>query len=270
MESSSPQGSFWDHLDVLRGVLLRVLAVALLFGIIAFLFKEELFSFVLAPKSPDFITYRIVDSLCATFGVESPAAFDVQLINTGLARQFVIHMKTAMCAGVLFASPYIVYQLFSFISPGLYEKERRYAMMLASGGYVMFMAGVAVSYLVVFPVTFQFLGTYQVEGDVVNMIDLESYMSTLSVMCLCMGAVFEMPVLAALFARAGVLRSAMMTRYRRHAIVAILVAAAIITPTSDVFTLLIVSLPMWLLYEISILIVKRLQRPGSTVETVAA
>lgn len=256
MDTSSARGSFWEHLDVLRGVLLRIIVVAFLFGIVAFIFKDALFAFVLAPKSADFVTYRLIGRMCEALGVEAPAAFHVQLINTGLAQQFMIHVKTAFCVGVLCASPYIVYQLFAFVAPGLYARERHYAITVATGGYVMFVIGVAVSYLIIFPLTFRFLGTYQVAGDVVNMIDIESYISTLLVMSLCMGVVFEIPVLSYLLALTGLLDAQFMCRYRRHAIVVILVAAAVITPTSDVFTLMIVSLPMWLLYEASIRIVR--------------
>lgn len=262
-KTASDEASFWDHLDVLRGVLLRSIVVAVGFGVVAFFFKDQLFDLVLAPKSPDFITYRLIDRMLLAFGMPALPPFHVELINTGLAQQFMTHMKTAFCAGVLCASPYIVYQLFAFISPALYARERRYAIRLTSAGYLLFMVGVSVSYFIVFPLTFQFLGTYQVASDVVNMIDLESYMSTLVMMCLCMGIVFEMPVLAWLLALAGILKPNFMTEYRRHAIVVILVVAAIITPTSDVFTLMIVSLPMWLLYEVSILLVKSVSKGGS-------
>ena len=129
-------------------------------------------------------------------------------------------------------------------------------MPIVLGGYVMFMFGVLISYYLIFPLTFRFLGTYQVSEDVVNMISLQSYMSTLVLMSLSMGIVFEMPVVSWLMARMGLLSASFMTRYRRHAIVVILIVAAIITPTSDVFTLLMVSLPMWMLYELSVLIVR--------------
>ncbi|MCI7162038.1 MAG: twin-arginine translocase subunit TatC, partial [Butyricimonas virosa] len=124
-------------------------------------------------------------------------------------------------------------------------------------GYIMFMVGVLISYFLIFPLTFRFLGTYQVSDQVENMISLQSYISTLLMMSLAMGIVFEIPILSWLFAKLGFISADFMRRYRRHAVVIILVVAAIITPTSDVFTLLLVSLPMWLLYEVSILIVKR-------------
>ena len=248
--------SFWDHLDVLRTIIIRIILVTVVCGIVAFLFKEELFAVVLAPRNPDFVTYRLLVRVRGFFGGDAPDNPVIQLINTGLAEQFVIHMKTALCAGVLCASPYTLYQLFRFVSPALYANERRFALPIVVGGYVMFMLGVLISYYLIFPLTFRFLGTYQVSEDVVNMISLQSYMSTLTLMSISMGIVFEMPVVAWLMARMGLLTASFMNRYRRHAIVVILIVAAIITPTSDIFTLLMVSLPMWLLYEVSVCIVR--------------
>ena len=248
--------SFWDHLDVLRTIIIRIILVTVVCGIVAFLFKEELFAVVLAPRNPDFVTYRLLVRVSGFFGGDAPDNPVIQLINTGLAEQFVIHMKTALCAGVLCASPYTLYQLFRFVSPALYANERRFALPIVVGGYVMFMLGVLISYYLIFPLTFRFLGTYQVSEDVVNMISLQSYMSTLTLLSISMGIVFEMPVVAWLMARMGLLTASFMNRYRRHAIVVILIVAAIITPTSDIFTLLMVSLPMWLLYEVSVCIVR--------------
>lgn len=166
-------------------------------------------------------------------------------------------MKTALYAGILCVSPYILYQLMRFISPALYEDEKSYVYKVVGLGYVMFIVGVLLSYFLIFPLTFRFLGTYQVSGDVANMISLESYISTLMGMNLMMGLVFELPIICWLFAKLGFLTADFMKNYRKHAVVLILIIAAIITPTSDVFTLSLVSFPMWLLYEISILIVNR-------------
>lgn len=251
------QQSFWDHLDELRRVIFRILGVALAFAVVAFIFRDELFAVVLVPKENCFITYRLLSRLASVFSGSAAESFDVPLINTGLAMQFVIHMKIAFAAGVVCASPYIIYQLFRFVSPALYADERRYAVRVVGGGYVMFIIGMAVSYFLIFPLTFRFLGTYQVSSDVANLISLESYVEVLVMMSVAMGIVFEMPVVAWLFARLGFLNDTFMRRYRRHAIVVILIVAAVITPTSDIFTLLAVSLPMWLLYEGSIHLVAR-------------
>lgn len=262
MATNANKQSFWEHLDVLRAVIVKIIAVAVVFGIIAFCFKEELFAIVLAPKNDGFITYRFFNRISEWAGVENKS-FTVQLINTGLAQQFIIHMKTALYAGVLCASPYILYQLFRFVSPALYANERRYVVRVVGGGYFMFVIGVLVSYFLIFPLTFRFLGTYQVSGEVTNLITLDSYISTLVLMCLSMGIVFEIPILSWLFAKLGFLSTDFMRKYRKHAIVIILVVAAIITPTSDIFTLSLVALPMWLLYEVSIFIVNKTNTRGN-------
>ena len=255
--SESEKQSFWDHLDILRASLVKIAAVTAVFAVVAFFFKEALFSVILAPKDADFITYRWLYFFSGWVTDEQAQDFYVKLINTGLAQQFMIHMKVAMCTGVLCASPYILYQLFRFVSPALYANERKYVVRVVGYGYIMFMVGVLISYFLIFPLTFRFLGTYQVSDQVENMISLQSYISTLLMMSLAMGIVFEIPILSWLFAKLGFISADFMRRYRRHAVVIILVVAAIINPTSDVFTLLLVSLPMWLLCEVSIWIVKR-------------
>ena len=256
MAAEADTQSFWEHLDVLRAAIVRSAAVAAVFGIAAFFFKEELFAVVLAPKNDGFVTYRLFGRIAAWAG-GAVEPFSVRLLNTELAQQFIIHMKTALCAGVLCASPYILYRLFRFVSPALYDNERRYAVRVVAGGYAMFSLGVLVGYFLIFPLTFRFLGTYQVSGEVDNLIALDSYISSLVTMCLAIGIVFEIPMLSWLFARLGFLSADFMRCYRKHAIVIILVVAAIITPTSDVFTLSLVALPMWGLYEASLLIVRR-------------
>ena len=158
---------------------------------------------------------------------------------------------------LLVVSPYVLYVLFHFVAPGLYTHERRYALGAVSSGYVMFLLGVLLNYFVIFPLTFQFLGTYQVRGDVSNVISLESYISMMLMLCLVMGVVFELPVVSWLLAKMGILHAEQMCRYRRHAVVVILIVAAVITPTGDPFTLSLVALPIYLLYELSIFVVRK-------------
>lgn len=246
---TEPQ-TFWDHLDVLRASLIRMAIVVIGFTVVAFLMKDTLFSIVLAPRSSHFVTYQLL-------GAED---FTLHLMNTGLTEQFMIHVRTALYAGVLLASPYILYELFRFVSPGLYANERRYTVWIVGAAYLMFIIGTFVNYFVVFPMTVHFLGTYQVSPDVANMLTLQSYIDTLLGMSLIMGVVFELPVVCAVMGRMGLITNRMMTAYRRHAIVAILVVAAIITPTTDIFTLMVVSLPIYLLYELSIQIVRITKR----------
>lgn len=249
---NSEAATFWQHLDVLRWVLLRSLVVAVIFAVAAFCMKDWLFAVVLAPRTSDFITFQW---LCIE-------PFSIHLMNTGLTEQFMTHMRMAIYVGLLCAAPYIIYELFRFVSPGLYQNERRAGFWIVTSGYVMFMMGTLLNYLLIFPLTVRFLGTYQVSAEVENMLTLQSYTDTLISMSLIMGVIFELPVISAILGRMGILSSHLMSRYRRHAIVAILIVAATITPTTDVFTLIIVSLPIWILYEFSILLL-RVMRPSS-------
>lgn len=257
---NSNQLTFWEHLDELRTCIVRIFVVITLFTIIAFCFKDLLFSIILAPKHADFITYRFFESLGAS--VES---FSIQLINTELAQQFLIHIKIAFFAGCLLVSPYILYSLFKFISPALYTSEKKIVVKAVGGGYVMFLLGVLLTYFLIFPLTFRFLGTYQVSDEVVNYISLTSYIGTLLMLCLLMGIMFEIPIVSWILARFGFLHADFMKQYRRHAIVAICVIAAIITPTADAFTMFVVALPIYVLYEISIFIVKQTNQHSKSV-----
>ncbi len=238
--------TFWEHLDELRGSLIRMAIAAIAMGLVAFAMKETLFDIVLAPSKADFFLYRIV-------GAEP---FDIKLINTGLAEQFTIHMKVALTMGLLVASPYILYLLFHFVSPALYENEKRYSVRITLGAYLMFIVGVALNYFLVFPLTVRFLGTYSVSADIENMLTLSSYVDSLLMMSLWFGIIFELPVVCWMLGKFGLLKAEWMTRYRRHAIVAILIIAAIITPTGDIFTLMVVSLPIYILYEASVILVR--------------
>lgn len=242
--------TFWEHVDVLRGCLVRIIVVTVVCGLAAFNFKETLFSIVLAPSRYSFVSYRLLHA--------SP--FHINLVNIGLTEQFMIHVKTAFSFGFLVASPYVLYALYRFIAPALYRRERHYAVRVVLGGYVMFVLGLLVNYFIIFPLTVRFLGTYQVSSSVHNMLSLQSYIDTLLMMSLMFGILFEIPVISWLLALFGLLKAEWMQRYWRQALVAIVVIAAVITPTGDAFTLAIVSLPIWLLYEVSILIVRAANR----------
>lgn len=249
---------FWDHLDELRSCLLKALAAVVLCAVAAFCCKELLFAIVMAPSRSDFVTYRLFTRLT---GVSSE--FHIDLFNPELAQQFLVHMRVALWMGLLVVSPYVLYLLFHFVAPGLYAHERRYAVSAVGSGYLMFLMGVALNYFIIFPLTFRFLGTYQVSPDVPNRIALTSYVGMLLMLCLVMGVMFELPVLSWLLAKVGVLKAEFMTRYRKHAIVAIVILAAVITPTGDAITMSVVALPIYLLYEVSVLVVKRVSAKKS-------
>lgn len=272
--------TFWEHLEELRGTILRALAATMVVAVAAFVCKDWLFAVVMAPSRPDFITYRLMDGALSSFsspeatathGSPTPSeptdlpvsTFHVDLFNPDLAAQFVIHMRMALWAGLLVISPYILYLLFRFVSPGLYAHERRYAVRAVLGGYVMFLMGVALNYFVIFPFAFRFLGTYQVDPSVPNQISLSSYVGMLLTLSLVMGVLFELPVLSWLLGKVGLLKSQWMKHYRKHAVVVILILAAVITPTGDAFTLALVALPIYLLYEFSILLVRRTEKMES-------
>ena len=243
---------FWGHLDELRASIVKIIVAVLVAGIAAFCCKDLLFSVVMAPSRDSFITYRLFSRLTG-----HASRFSVDLFNPELAQQFIVHMRVALWMGLLVVSPYVIYLLYRFVAPGLYAHERRYTVRAVGSGYVMFILGVALNYFLIFPLTFRFLGTYQVSPDVPNQIALTSYIDILLMLSFLLGVVFEMPVLAWLLAKMSVLTPRFLTRYRRHAVVVALILAAVITPTGDALTLSLVALPVYALYEVSILVVRR-------------
>ena len=251
--------TFWDHLDALRDVILRILAVALVGFIAAFALKEPLFRLILAPSTPDFILYRWITAAAGSMGIDASALqdFQVDLFSTTLTAQFMIHMKMAFYISMVAILPYSLYLIFGFVAPALRENEKRSSTKVVVWSYILFMTGIVLNYLIIFPLAFRFLGTYQVSDAIPNIITLESYTDLLITLTLLMGILFELPILAWFLGRLGIIDSAFMKKYRRHAIVVLMIIAAVITPTTDVFTLTIVTLPIYLLYEVSIMIVRK-------------
>lgn len=247
--------TFGGHLEVLRQMLFRILAVAGVIAVGVFCFKEETFRLLLAPSEWDFVTYRWAERLIQAMGFDFHfEEYHVNLIATDLSSQFMTHITTAVYLGLLGASPYILFELFRFISPALYENERRYSVLVAVIIYVLFLVGVLINYFVLFPISFRFLGTYSVAERVVSHITLDSYISTFVSLTLAMGLVFQLPVVAYFLGRMGFITSDMLARYRRHALIAIMLLSAIITPP-DVMTLILVAIPLYGLYEVSIRVV---------------
>ena len=250
--------TFWEHLDVLRGVLVRVLIVLVVLTLGMFVMKEYLFDIVLAPSHDDFILYRWISDIGGLFasnGIKIQG-FETDLINTELTGQLMSHIRVAFYAAVIVGFPYVLWEVFGFISPALYKNERRITIMMMTAGQFLFYIGVLLSYMLIFPLSFRFLALYEVSEEVSNMIQLKSYLDTLLMLSLMMGVMFEIPLVCLLLSRVGFINSALMSKYRRHAVLGVLILAAVITPTTDVFTLLMVGLPIYLLYEMSIIIVK--------------
>ncbi|MDR2813541.1 MAG: twin-arginine translocase subunit TatC [Prevotellaceae bacterium] len=251
--------TFWEHLEDLRWVLLRSTIVVAACTVLMFFNKERLTQIIFAPQSSDFIVYRAMCSLAAAvhFADLCPDEFSVELLNTRLASPFFTHMTSSLYAGLLLSLPVVIIMLWRFIAPALYPRERRRGIPLILSCIVLFMSGVLLGYFLVFPLAFRFLGLYQFGANVINRIDLGSYMNIFYTTLLSMGLVFEMPMLAYTLSRIGIISKEMLRKYRRHAVVVILVVGAVITPTSDPFTLMLVSVPMYLLYELSISVTKR-------------
>lgn len=253
--------SFGEHLEIMRQMLFRIVLVVVVLAGLIFCFKDETFAILLAPKEYDFVTFRLIERMVHLMGVSDFhfEPYHISLISTELSAQFMMHLSSSVYLGLLLSSPYILYELFRFVTPALYDNERRYSVVLTVALYVLFVVGVLMNYYVIFPISFRFLGTYQVSEDIVNTITLESYVSTFSTLTFTMGLVFELPVVAFIMAKLGLVTSSFMSEYRRHAFVLIMVVAAIITPP-DVFTLVLVSIPLYLLYESCIIIVRRCER----------
>jgi len=236
--------SFWDHLDDLRKSLINIIVALICVATVLFVFKDFLFEdVVLAPSRQDFIFYRFT-------GID----MSLPLVNLEVAAQFVIHLKVTFIAALILACPYIIYELWRFIAPALYVDEKkavRKAFMYAS---VLFYVGLAVGYFIVLPLMLNFFADYQVSASVPNTFSLSSYISLLTSTVLAFGIVFEFPAVVAVLSAMGIVTRENMIAYRKYAVCGVLVLAAIITPSGDPFSLLICSVPLYLLYEFSILL----------------
>ena len=248
--------TFGGHLEVLRQMMFRILGVVLAIAVVVFCLKDTTWRLLLAPSEWNFCTYRWIEHLAEALGMDFRfEEFHVQMIATDLSSQFMTHITTSVYLGLLGASPYIVLELFRFILPALYENERRYSLRVAVIVYVLFVIGVMISYFVLFPISFRFLGTYSVAEKVVSNITLDSYVSTFVTLTLLMGVIFQLPVVMFILGKMGFVTSDMLAKYRKHALIIIMIVAAIITPP-DLMTLLLVTIPLYLLYEVSIRVLK--------------
>jgi len=241
--------TFWDHLDELKKTLARAVGAVFIVAMVGLFFKERLFDVILAPTRPDFIIYRIL-------GWKSGG---MNLINIEVSAQFFVHLKASLIVGLVVAFPYIIFELWRFIAPALYENETiavRQAMGLSA---VLFYIGVLVGYFFVLPVCIEFFMNYSVSDTIVNSITLSSYMSLFTSMVLLIGIVFEFPSVVLVLSQIGILGKETLRKGRKYAIIVILVISAFITP-SDPFSMLVLAVPLYFLYEFSILICKDKRR----------
>lgn len=254
--SATKEMSFWDHLEELRKRLIRSVFAWVALSILAFTQRDIIFDkIILAPKDGSFITFRWLCQLGDWLNVDSLCmkSMSIHLINYNLSGQFMTHMTISMVVGLILAVPYLFYQIWAFIKPALYEKERRYASKAVFVMSGLFMIGISFAYYFIVPWTLNFLGTYQVSTSVANQISLDSYISTVVSTVFSVGLVFELPVVVFVLAKIGILTPSFLKKNRKYAFVIVLIIAAIITPP-DVFSQMIVTLPLWILYEASILV----------------
>lgn len=254
--------TFLQHLEELRWHIIRALIAVVAGAILAFIFKNVIFDHViLAPNNPDFITNRLLCRLADI--VNAPVLCinqnPVELISIKMSGQFTTHINISLVAGLILAFPYVFWEFWSFFRPALYEKERRYARGAVTMASLLFLAGILFGYFIISPLSINFLGSYRVSDIVNNQINITSYIGSVTSVALSAGVTFELPIVVFFLARIGVVTPEFMRRYRKHAIVLVLVLAAVITPP-DVFSLILVTIPLILLYELSIFIAARVVR----------
>jgi sec-independent protein translocase protein TatC len=257
--SGEKEMTFLEHLEELRWHLIRSFAAIVAGAVIAFIFKGIIFDhIILAPNKPDFITNRLLCRLGEL--VHTPVLCinqtPIELISIKMSGQFTTHINISLVAGIIIAFPYVFWEFWSFFRPALYDKERKYARGAVFFATLLFMLGILFGYFIIIPLSINFLGTYSVSSLVHNQININSYIGSITSVALAAGITFELPILAFFLARIGVITPEFMRKYRRHAIVVILIVAAIITPP-DVFSQILVTLPLLVLYEVSIFIAAR-------------
>lgn len=234
--------SFWDHLEVLRGTLFRSLLAIVVVSIAVFCFKHPIFDgIVFAPSRSDFCTYRWL-------GME----MRMDLVNLEIATQFFVHLKVSFSLGFIVAFPYVCFEIWKFIAPALYENEKKTVRSVFFFASLLFYIGLAVGFYLIVPISLNFFLGYTVSDTIKNTISLQSYISLFTSTLLAFGIVFEFPAVIAVLSKIGLLTRETLVRYRRHAIVVILIIAAIITP-ADPFSLIIAAAPLYLLFEVSVL-----------------
>ncbi|EKB49088.1 twin-arginine translocase subunit TatC [Cecembia lonarensis] len=254
--------SFLDHLEQLRWHLLRSVAAILIFTVAAFLAKSIVFGkVILGPSRIDFFTYqmlcRIADALSTPVLCIDNLPFTIQ--SRQMTGQFSMHLTSSVVVGLIASFPYLFWEVWRFISPGLYSKERQAARGAVFFVSLLFFAGAAFGYFILAPLSINFLSNYQLDPSILNEFDITSYVTTLTMLVLASAIMFQLPVVIYFLSMSGLVTAAMLRAYRRHAIVVILILAAVITPP-DVISQILIAMPILVLYEAGIQIAKRLER----------
>jgi len=263
LKKKEQNSTFWGHLDVLRKYLFRSVIAIFVFAIIAFLYKDFIFNtIILLPSDTKFITYRAFCKIGTLLNFDGLCfrPFKLNLINTELGGQFRYHLMISAITGIIAAFPFIAWQLWLFIKPALKEKELKSSKGIILYISSLFFIGVLFGYFLVAPLTINFLATYELSSNINNLISISSYISILTILTLSMGIVFELPVLIYFLTKIDLLSSSFLRKYRKHAIVVIAILAAFITPSGDAFSMTLVGIPIWALYEISIFVSKKVEK----------
>ena len=258
-EKVAEEMSFWGHLDALRGSLFRSAIAIVILAIVAFVNREFIFdSIILAPKEPGFFTNRMLCRLSELVNIPALCLGNMKLdiININLSGQFTTHMYISMFAGLIVAAPYVIWEIWRFIRPALYENERKHSRGAVIVMSILFILGVLFSYYLIVPLTLNFFGTYQVSSSVNNQIALTSYISTVVSVTFSLGVVFELPVFIYFLAKVGIITDAFLRKNRKYMVVILLTISAIITPP-DIISQILVCIPLYGLYELSIIVAKR-------------
>jgi sec-independent protein translocase protein TatC len=262
MSKQEGEMSFLEHLEVLRWHLIKSVSAILVMAVIAFIFKGIVFDhIILAPKDPDFITNRLFCELGKKWDMPDLCINTAKLkvINTKMAGQFSTHLLVSFIAGIVLAFPYVLMQFWSFVSPALYTNEKNNTRGAVFFTSLLFLIGVSFGYFIILPLSTEFFNSYVVSSQVDNYFDLNNYISSATTITLGSGIVFELPIIIYFLAKIGIVGPSFLRKYRKHAIVLILLLAAIITPP-DIFSQIVVSLPLLVLYEVSILIAARIEK----------
>lgn len=260
-ESDMP---FFEHIEVLRGHIFRSLIAVGIFTAIAFIKKDFLFgTLIFGPTTPEFITYRALCWVSERISLGSALCIDTfnfTFINTELAGQFVVHIKASFIFGFIIAFPFVLFEVWRFVRPALHATEAAYARGMVFFSSLLFFIGVSFGYLLLVPTMLNFLGNYQVTDMVQNTFTLTNYIGFISMFVLSAGLIFELPMVIYFLSKLGLVTPGLMRRFRRHAVVVILVASAIITPSPDIGSQILVFIPVYFLYEISIFISASVER----------
>lgn len=254
--------SFLDHLEALRWHLLRSVAAILIFTVAAFLAKSIVFGvIILGPSKVDFFTYRVLCDIGNSLGISAlcidELPFTIQ--SRQMTGQFSMHMTSSFVVGFIAAFPYVFWEVWKFISPGLYDKEKNAARGAVFFVSLLFLTGAAFGYYVLSPLSINFLANYQLDPSITNEFDITSYVTTLTMLVLASAIMFQLPVVVYFLSMSGLVTSKMLKAYRRHSIVIILIVSAVITPP-DVISQLLIAMPILVLYEVGITIAKRLEK----------